>query len=214
MVEGGPSFTRLDATTNGTFGRMQLKKTFHPVDNHVWFNHLDAEGRIEHNVVQNGTFRLRSQYFLAPWVPKNTGSLRCEFITSKNLDPERQFLLGGENGLRGYSVRQFSGDHKLLFTMENRRDIIMDWLNLVSVGWAAFVDSGAAWNTSEGLTSDKFKSDVGLGLRLAPSRSYDPGLIRMDVAYALQNNKKDSRVVINIGADLTFGERRKSKFEQ
>lgn len=214
MVEAGPSLQDWNATRDGSVGRLQIKKTFHPAPTHVWFNHLDMDGRYEKGEVQNGALKLRSHYFLSQWIPKNTASLRCEFITSKNLDPERQFLLGGENGLRGYSVRQFSGQHKFLSALENRQDLVYDWLHLMSIGWAVFADAGAAWKTGEGLGWSKVKSDVGLGLRLAPSRSFDPGLIRMDLAYALQHNNKNSRLVLNIGADLMFGERRKTKFEQ
>jgi hemolysin activation/secretion protein len=195
-------------------GHLQLKKTFHPGETQVWFNHLDAEARMESGEIQNGTVRVRSHYFLANWAPRQVASVRGELTMSQHLDPERQFLLGGESGLRGYSVRQFAGQHKWLTTLENRHDLVYDWLNLVSVGWAAFFDTGAAWSTQRGLSLSDVKSDLGVGLRLAPSRSFDPGLIRIDVAYALQDNNKDSRVVINIGADLMFGERRKTRFER
>lgn len=214
LVEAGPSIERWGATQNGSVGHFQLKKTLHLAEDQVWFNHLDVEGRLERGVVQNGTLRARSHYFLTQWIARNVASVRAEWTQSKNLDPERQFLLGGESGLRGYSVRQFSGQHKWLAALENRHDLVYDWLNLVSIGWAAFFDTGAAWKTGSGLSLSDVKSDVGVGMRFAPSRSFDPGLIRVDVAYALQDNNKDSRVVINIGADLMFGERRKTRFER
>ena len=78
------------------------------------------------------------------WRPQHTAFLNTDFIFGKNTDPEVQFLLGGENGLRGYSVRQFSGTKTLLFNLEDRRTIVQEWLNLVSLGWAVFADTGGA----------------------------------------------------------------------
>jgi hemolysin activation/secretion protein len=148
------------------------------------------------------------------WLKENTAWLRTEIISSKNLDPENQFLLGGENGLRGYSVRQFSGPKRALVTLENRQVLVHDWLRLVSIGWAAFVDTGAVWTDTRTPPLNRFRSDVGVGLRFAPSRSFDPGLIRIDLAYALQENNKSSRVLVNIGADISFGEKKFRKFDQ
>jgi outer membrane translocation and assembly module TamA len=122
--------------------------------------------------------------------------------------------LGGENGLRGYSVRQFAGDNSLLVTLENRRAVLYDWLRLVSLGWAAFADAGTVWNRHTSLDTRDIRSDVGIGLRLAPTRSVDPGLLRIDVAYALNGNQQPSRFVLNIGADIHFGDRRQRKFDQ
>ncbi len=213
-MEAGPYNRHFGSTQRGWIGRFSLNKNFYPKEKHVWFNAVMADGRLEDDEVRNGVTRLRSQYFLLDWLPKNTLTLRGEYILSKNLDPENQFLLGGENGLRGYSVRQFSGANRTLFTLENRRVVLYDWLNLVSVGWAVFFDTGATWDDGNTPGSGRYRSDIGGGLRLAPSRSVDPGLIRFDVAYALQDNDRSSRFVVNIGADISFGERRVRKFDQ
>ncbi|MCG3205035.1 MAG: Outer membrane protein assembly factor BamA [Elusimicrobia bacterium] len=212
--EGGPSNKHFGATDDSVVLRLTAGKTFHFQENQVWFNLLKMDGRQEEEAVRDGVMRIRSQYFLLNWMPENTASLRGEYIHSKNLDPEKQFLLGGENGLRGYSVRQFSGPNKMLLALENRQVVLYEWLHLVNIGWALFADTGAVWADGVFPKFPQFKSDVGLGLRLAPSRSVDPGLIRIDVAYALQDNDRKSRFVLNIGADLSFGDRRVRKFDQ
>lgn len=214
MVEAGPSIQKWGATNNGSVGRLRVQKIFHPVENQVWFNHLNADGRLENGVIRNGVVRLQSQFFLLEWLEKNTAWIRGEIVSSKNLDPENQFLLGGENGLRGYSVRQFSGPKKALFTLENRRVVLYDWLHLMTIGWAAFADTGAVWSDTRMPSLNRFRSDVGVGLRLAPSRSTDPGLIRIDLAYAFQENNKTSRLQVNIGGDISFGEKKMRKFDQ
>lgn len=213
-MEAGPYNRHFGATSRGWAGTMMIGKNFHPLTDHVWFNALKADGRLEDDKVEDGVLRMRSHYFLRNWAPKNTASLRGEYVLSRRLDPEDQFLLGGENGLRGYSVRQFSGFNRALFSLENRRAVLYDWLHLVSIGWAVFMDTGAVWNKNSAPSLRRFRSDIGGGLRFAPSRSVDPGLIRVDVAYALQDNDRSSRFVVNIGADLSFGERRVRKFDQ
>ena len=45
---------------------------------------------------------------------------KIEFRRGHNLDPEVQFLLGAESGLRGYPVRQFAGTRSLLLSAEER----------------------------------------------------------------------------------------------
>lgn len=214
MFEAGPSLEAFGATRDGALGRFQAQKIFSSRRGHVWFNHLDLDGRLESRTVRDGVMRLRSEYFWPEWIEKNTVSLRGEWTASHNLDPETQFLLGGENGLRGYSVRQFSGENSLLVTLENRRVVLYDWLRLVNVGWAVFGDAGSVWGRGRSFDAADVQSDVGAGIRFAPSRSVDPGLIRIDIAYALNDNDQTSRFVLNIGADVHFGERRLRKFDQ
>ena len=213
-AEAGPSLESLGATRDGSFGRALVKKVVILAGDDLWFNRLDLSGRGEARSVHNGIMRFRSELYVPQWRPDNTASLRGEWVASHNLDPENQFLLGGESGLRGYSVRQFAGDNSLLVTLENRRAVLYDWLRLVSIGWAVFGDAGAVWSRHTSLDTREIKSDVGLGIRLAPSRSVDPGLLRIDVAYALDDNQQPTRFVLNIGADIRFGEHQLRKFDQ
>lgn len=213
-LEAGPSTKALGATTDGAVGRGRLMKIFQPGGKNLWFNFINTEARLEKGKIQNGIARVRTQFFLMDWREKNTAWARFDLAASKNLDPESQFLLGGENGLRGYSVRQFGGTNKALLALENRRVVLYDWLHLMSLGWAVFADAGAVWNERALPRSNQIKSDVGAGIRIAPSRSVNPGLIRIDVAYALQDNQRSSRFVLNLGAEISFGERQVKKYEQ
>lgn len=213
-AEAGPSLEKLGATRDGSFGRALVDKVVLVGGDNLWFNRLDVSGRGEGRSVRNGILRLRSEFYVPQWRPDNTASLRGEWVASHNLDPENQFLLGGESGLRGYSVRQFAGDNSLLVTLENRRAVLYDWLRLVSLGWAVFADAGTVWNRHTSLDTRDIASDVGLGIRLAPSRSVDPGLLRIDLAYALDDNQQTSRLILNLGGEIHFGEGRQRKFDQ
>jgi hypothetical protein len=213
-AEAGPSFESWGATRDGLLGRIKVNKIWNPRARQYVITTMGADGRIEQRAVQDGILKLGIHYTSVDWQPGHTGVLRTQVELGRNLDEETQLLLGGENGLRGYSVRQFSGSKKVLFNVENRQVLLYDLWQLMNLGWAVFSDTGAVWKESEQVQWRNFRSDVGVGLRIAPSRSTDPSLIRMDVAYALQDNQRSSRFVVNIGADFSFNLAREKKFDQ
>ncbi|MFN0117955.1 MAG: hypothetical protein ACKVQC_06665 [Elusimicrobiota bacterium] len=213
-IEGGPSLKSLGATHNSIHYRTKFTKNFSFFPKQYWMNHYEYDSRYESGKTIAGTSRLVSFYFFKDWWKSHTAFSRLEYKTLINPDPEDQLLLGGENGLRGYSIRQFDGNKKVLLTLEDRQILLYDWLSLMHWGWAVFADMGVIAREGEKLSMNKVKSNVGLGLRFAPSRSVDPGFIRIDVAYALQNNDRKSRLIFNIGASLGFGEKNNRKFKR
>ncbi|MEM7352324.1 MAG: BamA/TamA family outer membrane protein [Acidobacteriota bacterium] len=104
-----------------------------------------------------------------------------------NLDPERQLLLGGDNGLRGYPRRFQDGDRRFLLSLEHRFYTNWELFNLVNAGAAVFVDAGRAWYAS-GDSGHGVLKDVGLGLRLSSSRSSKGTMVHLDVAYPLDGD--------------------------
>ena len=121
-----------------------------------------------------------------------------------NPDNDTQILLGNENGLRGYSVRQFSGTKKLTVNIEDRLFIKDDLWKLLSVGGSLFLDSGMVWKEHEPVSLSRMRSDTGFGLRLALTRSSSAAVIRIDLAYALNKNNEDSRWVLSIKSSQIF----------
>ncbi len=102
------------------------------------------------------------------------------------LDPERQIVLGGENGLRGYPLRYLEGDRSWLLTLEQRFYSNWEPLHLAYVGAAAFVDVGNSWFAGGGRGPfGGTLADVGVGLRIASSRSNRGSMVHIDVAYPL-----------------------------
>ncbi|MFH1379206.1 MAG: BamA/TamA family outer membrane protein [bacterium] len=115
-----------------------------------------------------------------------------------NIDPEEQILLGGATGLRGYSIKQFSGNKKLLFNMELRSFWIHDFLKLVSIGGILFFDSGFNWHEGRSVDLSNLRSDVGFGLRLDPTRGRGSNPFNISLAYALNKNDRNHRWVVTI----------------
>jgi len=122
-----------------------------------------------------------------------------------NLDPEVQIRLGAESGLRGYPVRQFNGDRSFLVSAEGRWFLADDIGRLVSVGVAAFVDSGFAWPRDQPMTLRDMHSNVGVSLLLGSNRvsATRPG-VRFDFAYALQPIAGLSPWLISAGSRIGF----------
>ncbi len=112
-----------------------------------------------------------------------------EGSVADNLDQERQLLLGGDNGLRGYPLRYQSGEADLLLTVEQR--FFTHWYpwRLFHVGAAVFFDAGRTWGMDvAGTPNLGLLKDVGAGLRLGNSRSAG-SVIHLDVAFPLDGDK-------------------------
>ncbi len=112
------------------------------------------------------------------------------FDAGHALDADRQILIGGDNGLRGYPLRYQGGEGRWLFTLEQRA--FSNWFpfRLVNVGAAAFVDVGGAWGDNpQGSRPRGVLADVGLGLRLGNTRSGLGNVLHIDLAFPLSGDR-------------------------
>lgn len=121
-----------------------------------------------------------------------------------HLDPATPLVLGEVNGLRGYGLSQFTGNRRFLFNIEDRIYVWDELLRLIDVGMVLFYDSGYVWPSSSSIKLADLKNSVGLGLRMAPSRSAGNDPVRIDLAYALSNNQSRSRWSLSILAGQAF----------
>ena len=130
---------------------------------------------------------------------------RAGFLWGHELDHEVQLLLGAESGLRGYPVRQFAGTRSLLLSAEERWFIADDLGQIISLGAAAFGDSGFAWPEPEALSLADLKTAVGVSLLLGSYRLLlTGGGVRLDLAYAITPVPGVKRWVFSFGADIEF----------
>src|SRR5213594_893455 len=111
-----------------------------------------------------------------------------------NLDGDKQFLLGGDTGLRGYDNRRFDGNKRLLLNVEDRAYMVFDWLHLLSVAFSAFADAGYVWRTGESEDLGDLVGDVGIGFRFDVTRGSSGTVIRLDYGYPLNGvGREDNR---------------------
>ncbi len=123
----------------------------------------------------------------------------------EDLDPERQLTLGGDNGLRGYPLRFQEGNRRALLTVEQRFFTDFELFKLANIGAAAFVDVGRAWFAGTDDESDHgVLKDIGIGLRLSPSRSGRGTMVHLDVAFPLDGDGSIDSVQWLVTSKETF----------
>jgi hypothetical protein len=115
-----------------------------------------------------------------------------DFTWTRNLTGERQLLLGGDNGLRGYPQRFQEGDRRLRLRLEERWFSDLHPFQLVRLGGAVFLDAGRAWfdDDPDDETSG-WLANLGLGLRLTSDRVPTDSLLHLDFATPLRRGGPD-----------------------
>lgn len=146
---------------------------------------MSVDGRLESGNANNTVLTSSARYY------RTQSEKRLFFATlsatvGHALDLDNPVQLGGDSGLRGYPLRYQSGDSKALLTIEQR--YFTDWypFRLFRIGGAVFADTGRVWGYDP-LGGKRFGwlTDVGFGLRFAPTRSSARKMIHLDVAFPL-----------------------------
>lgn len=104
-------------------------------------------------------------------------------VSTYHPSPLQAFGLGGLTGLRAFPVHALTGTQVWRANAEARWVAARDVFKLVSVGGAAFWDSGCAWG--RGSEPGRWVHDAGLGLRLSMPHSAMNAIARFDVAWAV-----------------------------
>ncbi len=93
----------------------------------------------------------------------------AEVGMARRVAPGTEFdLWQFENGPRAYGAHVFTGTRRWWAVAEDRLLVADDFLGLVGVGLAPFVEWGGAWYADE---RPRTAGDVGLALRLGATRS-------------------------------------------
>jgi outer membrane protein assembly factor BamA len=161
-------------------------------------------GRVDDGSSANQALTINARYY-NQISDKRLFFMTLEGTAGNNLDLDNLVELGGDNGLRGYPLRYQTGDSKLLFTIEQR--YFTDWypFRLFRVGGAVFGDIGRVWgdNPTGGQQFDWLK-DVGVGLRLAPTRASGRDVIHIDIAFPLDGDPSIDNVQFLIESKRSF----------
>ncbi len=126
-----------------------------------------------------------------------------------DLPEHTKFLLGGIQGMRGYTKADYKGNNISLFSLEYRFPIIYDHdLNLLSLiivhaaQGAVFADAGMVSDNRNTFKFKDYKTDVGTGLRFHVDLfGIYPGIGRIDFAIPIGETEKsrDVHVYLSIG---------------
>lgn len=140
---------------------------------------------------------LRLQYYSKAF-RNQTIAVNFEFDYGIDLESSRQFILGGDSGLRGYPAREFTGDKRLLLNVEDR---IFTPINILTValGGVVFFDAGAVWEDS--LNLRQLNYSAGVGIRLGYTKSPNSRVGRIDFAWPLN---RGGGFGVSVGVDQQF----------
>lgn len=95
-----------------------------------------------------------------------------------------QLTLGEDSGLRGYPAREFAGTRIARLNVEDRVRTGLEVLS-VHIGAAAFYDVGWVHSRADGLSQSDAIQSAGVGLRLGSSALLASRVVRVDVAWPL-----------------------------
>lgn len=208
-------FLRTEDLTLGTIASVSLRRTGIPITKGVKRFEVSANIRQASKIFSKQYFFLVLGFqtlferdtigslllrYYNKLLPRQTLAFNAELDVAENLETSRQFLLGGDTGLRGFSARQFTGNKRLLFNFEDRIFTSLDILT-VAFGGVLFFDAGNVWKENESINLKDLNYSVGFGLRLGYTKSPDSRVGRIDFAWPL---KGDSGFGVSIGVDQQF----------
>ena len=163
-----------------------------------------ASGRVEHGESTNTQVGVNTRYY-NQITEKRLFFMTLEGSWGNNLDLDKLVDLGGDTGLRGYPLRYQTGDSKFLATAEQR--YFTDWypFRLFRVGGAIFADIGRTWGDNPvGGPSLGWLKNVGIGLRLGPTRSSGRDVVHIDIAFPLDGDPSIDSVQFLIDSKKSF----------
>lgn len=181
----GWSDESLGADRDALIYSARASRGFGSLEESALFLSASVDGRLESGHAVNATLNANVRYY------RTQSKKRLFFATlsateGHALDLDNPVQIGGDSGLRGYPLRYQSGDSKMLVTVEQR--YFTDWypFRLVRIGGAVFADAGRVWGQNP-LGAEQFGwlSDVGFGLRFAPTRGGAGKMIHLDIAFPL-----------------------------
>lgn len=166
------------------------------------FGYLEAlaGGLYDAAGLDSGSVQLAATAVVQPG-PHQVGILHLEGGWLENPVPGGEFDLGLGIGPRAFRSHAFTGDRSYFGTAEYRVTVADDFLGMIGLGVAGFVDHGAAWYAGSPRRSGW---DAGLGLRLGASRSTDTEALRFDLARRFGNDAERAGWVITVGKGFVF----------
>ncbi|MBL8268534.1 BamA/TamA family outer membrane protein [Steroidobacter sp.] len=167
-------------------------------------NTIGTRGRIEGGALVDAVLEAGSRFYLRQSQRRVFFASANATVTS-NLDPEKQLLLGGDNGLRGYPLRYQAGSANALISLEQRFYTSWQPLKLFNVGAAVFFDAGRSWGRDEYAAPPAgWLKDVGIGLRLGSARSGLGSVLHIDLAMPLDRTRDIDSMQLLIESRKSF----------
>ena len=204
-LELGWAATGLGSDRDATMLRAELSRGFRLGDRQSLFLGSSLTGRLESGSAKDALLSTNLRYY------RQTGKRGTFFVSltgeaGQDLDADRELVLGGEEGLRGYPLRYQTGDSRAILTIEQRYYTKYSIWKIADVGGAVFFDMGRTWGDSAfGPTLGRgLLKDIGFGLRLGNTRSALGNVLHLDVAFPLDGDSSIDSVQFLVQTKRTF----------
>ncbi|BBN80585.1 hypothetical protein PA25_05700 [Pseudoalteromonas sp. A25] len=163
--------------------QLSIEKAHFTSDRSLWRTALALNGQwnSEQNTARNMISQASFEYYLNTSLYQSWYA-KIQLRFAKNLTEDVQLTLGGETGLRGYPIKYQHGSKSVLVNLEKRYYWEYDLLQLFKVGGAIFFDIGRVRGNSLVASDPNYLKNIGMGLRLAPSRANAGLVLHLDVA--------------------------------
>ncbi len=184
--------------------RLGASKGYGSIKRKALFLSSWASGRVEHGDWVNTEVGANARYY-NQITEKRLFFMTLDASWGNDLDLDNLVTVGGDTGLRGYPLRYQTGDSRVLLTVEQR--YFTDWypFRLFRVGGALFADIGRTWGDNPaGGPALGWLKNVGLGLRLGPTRSSGRDVIHIDIAFPLDGDPSIDSVQFLIESKRSF----------
>jgi hypothetical protein len=159
-----------------------------------------AGGLYDSGGLDSGSVQLAATTVVQP-TRHQVGILHVEGGWIKNPLAGSEFDLGLGQGPRAFRSHAFTGDRQIFATAEYRVTVVDDFLGMVGLGLAGFVDHGGAWYAG---SPRRTGWDAGVGIRLGASRSTDTEALRFDLARRFANDAQGAGWVVTVGKGFVF----------
>ena len=161
---------------------------------------LSSDNYLGQGVREGGSYKIQAELNRF----KATGNdirLKSVFRLSDHLLSTERIYLGGDSGMRGFPKAFQSGDKSFLFQAEKR--LHFEWypLHLAKFGAVAFSDIGSVFG---GAKKPELLANIGLGLRMIPTRSSSSKTMHLNLAIPLTQRKTVDKFQLSISSAKSF----------
>ncbi len=122
---------------------------------------------------------------LSPWLTRIT----AEAGHGSSISGEEAFTLGLGQGLRTLDFSGMAGDRLLRWNAEQGKVMPWEVLGFFRMGFAAFYSGGVAYWDDEDRDLSDSRHEVGLGMRMGPTRSANALVSKLDISWALDGSR-------------------------
>ena len=119
-----------------------------------------------------------------PWITR----VFAEYAAGRNLMASDVLVLGLSRGLRTLEFDGMAGDRLVRWNVEQGKAAPWEVLGMFRMGAAVFYNGGCAWFTDEDRSLADARHEVGVGLRIGPTRSASAHVSRLDMSWDLQGS--------------------------